>query len=75
MVSISIFTNSPSAPKGHFLFGVAPDYNHDPLGYTMKCAREYGDVVLWKTPLYKTYLLNHPDHIQEVLVTKSNSQS
>jgi cytochrome P450 len=74
MVSINeakTSTNFPPGPKGNFLFGVLPDYNRDPVGFTAKCAREYGDIVLWKSALFNAYLLNHPDHIQEVLVTKS----
>ncbi|MDM9381947.1 cytochrome P450 [Chlorogloeopsis sp. ULAP01] len=75
MVSVSkpkLSTNYPPGPKGHFLLGILPEYSRDQLGFTNKSAREYGDVVYLKVAWFATYLLNHPDYIQEVLVTKSN---
>jgi len=48
------------------------EYNHDSLNFLSKCAQEYGDVVFCKGSLFSFYLLNHPEYIQEVLVTKSN---
>ncbi|WP_017655513.1 cytochrome P450 [Fortiea contorta] len=65
--------NYPPSPKGHPFLGLLPEYSRDPLGFTTKCAKEYGDVVFWKLPLSPAYQLNHPDYIEEVLVTK-NSQ-
>ena len=62
----------PSGPEGHFLLGSLFEYNHDSLNFLSKCAQKYGDVVFCKGSLFSFYLLNHPDYIQEVLVTKSN---
>ena len=36
-------------------------------------AREYGDIVSWRTFHYRIYLLNHPDDIETILVTRSRS--
>lgn len=75
MVSVSkakLSLNYPPGPKGHFLWGILPDYKRDPIGFISKCAKEYGDVVFWKTLLFKAYQLNHPDYIEEVLVKKSS---
>lgn len=35
----------------------------------MRCAREYGDIVRYRLITFYGYLLNHPDYIEEVLVT------
>lgn len=75
MISASktqISGNYPPGLKAHFLLGIFPEYSRDPLGFATKCAKEYGDVVLWKGPLFSSYQLNHPDYIEEVLVKKSS---
>lgn len=68
-----ISTKYPPGSKGHWLLGVLPDYSRDPIGFFSNCAKEYGDVVFWKLSLSPAYQINHPDYIEEVLVTK-NSQ-
>jgi cytochrome P450 len=62
----------PPGPKGDFFFGILPEYSRGPLGFLSKSAKEYGDVVYWKVAWFSAYQLNHPDYIQEVLVSKSN---
>src|SRR5215212_9415737 len=56
----------PPRPNGHFLTG-----NH--LDYLTHCAREYGDVVGLRFVNVRTYLLNHPDHIEYVLVRNNRN--
>ncbi|HEY9632235.1 MAG TPA: cytochrome P450 [Coleofasciculaceae cyanobacterium] len=68
----------PPGPKGHFLLGIFGDYTRDPLGYLSQCAKEYGDIVHFPSVRFtaiKSYLINHPDYIEEVLATKSHQFS
>ncbi len=60
----------PPGPKPHFLTGHLPEMRRDLLGLYVRCAREFGDVVLLRFGLKPVYLLSHPDLIEEVLVTQ-----
>jgi cytochrome P450/tetratricopeptide (TPR) repeat protein len=59
----------PPSPPGHFLGGNSPEYKRDPLGFLTRCARAYGDIVALRFGRQRVWLLNHPDHIEYVLVT------
>ena len=50
------------------LTGNLSDYVPDQLGFLQRCAREYGDVTRLRFLNVPIYLLNHPDHIEYVLV-------
>ena len=63
----------PPGPKGHPLTGNLFDYTRDHLGFLTRCAREYGDVVRLRFINVQTYLLNHPDHIEYVLVRNNRN--
>jgi cytochrome P450 len=63
----------PPGPEGHFLTGNLLDYTRDHLGYLTRCAREYGDVVRLRFINVPVYLLNHPDHIEYVLVSNNRN--
>jgi cytochrome P450 len=63
----------PPGPKGDFLTGSLPDYCHDPLGFLRNCTEQYGDIIRFRFGPIVFYLVNHPDYIEEVMVTK-NSQ-
>ena len=58
----------PPGPTGHPLAGNLFDYTRDHLGFLTRCAREYGDVVGLRFVNVPVYLLNHPDHVEYVLV-------
>jgi cytochrome P450 len=45
----------------------------DPLAFLTQCAREYGDFVPLRLGLRRGFLLNHPDLIEEVLVTQQRN--
>ena len=60
----------PPGPKGHFIFGSLPDYSRDPIGFATWCAQKYGDIVYFRGFPFSGVQLNHPDYIEEVLVTK-----
>src|SRR5260370_426343 len=59
----------PPGPRGHFLSGNLREYKRDPLGFLTRCARDYGDVVGLRFGRQRAVLLNHPDHVEYVLVT------
>jgi cytochrome P450 len=44
-------------------------FRRDPLKFLARLAREYGDVVRFKVGPQRAFLLNHPDHVRDVLVT------
>ena len=58
----------PPGPRGRLLTGNLLDYTRDHLGFLTQCAREHGDVVRLRFVNVRTYLLDHPDHIDYVLV-------
>jgi cytochrome P450 len=45
-------------------------FRRDPLTFLSRIAREYGDVVTFKTGPQRVFLLNHPDYVRDVLVTR-----
>ena len=63
----------PPGPKGRFLTGNLLDYSRDQLGYLSRCARDYGDVVRLRFVNVRVYLLNHPDHVEYVLVRNNRN--
>jgi cytochrome P450 len=42
------------------------------VGFLRTCAREYGDIVTFRTGPQRSFLLNHPDYIEHVLVTDNH---
>jgi cytochrome P450 len=60
----------PPGPKGRlFGAGLHLSSQRDPLGFMERMAREYGDVVHFKIGRRHVYLLNHPEHVKDVLLT------
>jgi cytochrome P450 len=59
----------PPGPKGRVLLGSLPDARRDPLAFVLRVSAEYGDVVHIRLATQRVYLLNHPDDIEQVLVT------
>ena len=49
--------------------------NSNPLEYFTRIAREYGDIVGLRILNFKTIFINHPDLIEEVLVTNARRYS
>ena len=63
----------PPGPKGSWLFGTTPLQHGRPLEVLADWSRKYGDVVSWRIFHLRVYLLNHPDDIETVLVTRQRS--
>lgn len=61
----------PAAPRGSPLVGHLRALRHDPLGFTLRCAA-YGDVVPLRFGPNRVFMLNHPDDVQDVLVTRNH---
>jgi cytochrome P450 len=59
----------PPGPKGGVLLGSLPEARRDPLAFVLRVSAEYGDVVHVRLATFRVYLLNHPDDIEQVLVT------
>jgi cytochrome P450 len=60
----------PPGPRSLF-FGVGQHLasQRDPLGFMERAVRRYGDVVHFKIGRRHVYLLNHPEHVRDVLLT------
>lgn len=59
----------PPGPPGRPVAERLADLTRDPLAFLTRCARDYGDVVRVRFgPAHLTFI-NHPEHIEYVLVT------
>jgi cytochrome P450 len=61
----------PPGPEQGFFDGLRSPLRHDPLGFMARVAREYGDIVCLRFLHYRTYLLFHPDQIEDVIVNNN----
>lgn len=66
-------TTFPPGPEGSWLFGTTPLRHGRPLEVLTNWSRQYGDVVSWRIFHLRVYLLNHPDDIETILVTRQRS--
>ena len=57
----------PPGPKTKNPLGHLFSYRRDSIGFLKRISKEYGDVVHFKMGPIRVVLLNHPDHIKEVL--------
>ncbi len=60
-------------PRGFPVVGVIPFLIRDNLGFTLRMARDYGDVVHYRVGQNPVYLVNHPDAIKRVLVDNNHN--
>ena len=58
----------PPGPEPGALDGIFSPIRRDPLNFLTKAAREYGDIVGLRFLHFRTYLISHPDDIEDVLV-------
>jgi cytochrome P450 len=61
----------PPGPEQGFFDGLRSPFRQDPLGFMTRAAREYGDIVCLRFFNLRTYLLFHPDHIEDVIVNNA----
>jgi cytochrome P450/pimeloyl-ACP methyl ester carboxylesterase len=62
-------TRFPPGPRAWTPLGQLLPVRRDILGFLTRLAGEYGDVASFRVGPIRAVLLNHPDHIQEVLAT------
>lgn len=61
----------PPGPRGGFFgLSLARRFVADPLGFITDVGRTYGDIAYFRMGPIRAALVNHPDLIREVLVTK-----
>ena len=63
--------NLAPGPKGNWLSGNLPAFRVDRLAFLSQLARDYGDCVSIRLGPRKMMVVNHPDQVEEVLVTKN----
>lgn len=60
-------------PPGHPVWGHLHGFRRDVLGLMTESARKHGDVVRFRLGPMVMHLLNHPDHVQRVLVRRASN--
>jgi cytochrome P450 len=63
----------PRGPKNPPFIGNLPAFRRDPLKFLKRMGDEYGDLAYFKLGPLHAFLINHPDLIREVLVTRQGS--
>ncbi|MEP7072340.1 MAG: cytochrome P450 [Verrucomicrobiota bacterium] len=63
----------PPGPKPGLFRNAETHLQRDPLGFLTELARDYGDIVHFRLGRQHAFLLNHPDHIKDVLVTSETN--
>jgi cytochrome P450 len=66
-------TGFPPGPTPSFPGRLFLQFRKDPMGFLERMARDFGDIVRWKIGRRHTFFINHPDLIQDVLVTNCKS--
>ena len=67
----TIDTPGARSPRGTWLLGHARMFQRDRLGFLAECARDHGDVVALRLGPSRVRVVNHPDLVEEVLVTRN----
>lgn len=68
-------TRFPSSPNFRYPGSAYWSFRKDPLSFLEQMACKVGDVVHWKIGWQDTFLIKHPDFIQDVLVTSARNFS
>lgn len=63
----------PGPPARRFGLSAYPIFTGDRLGALARLARDYGDIVMFRVGSQRMALLNHPDYVEDVLVTQATS--
>ncbi len=61
----------PPGPESGFFDGIRSPIRRDPLTFMTEVAKTYGDIVGLRFLNVRTYLLVHPEQIEDVLVTNA----
>ena len=60
-------------PRGQFLLGSLPEFRRDMIGLLEESVRQHGDVVRFRFGPVTAHLVNHPDHVEHVLLERSDN--
>ena len=69
VVSPRAVRRDPPGPRGYPLIGVLPRLARDPARYCTEAMLEFDDLVRLNLGFASIYLVTHPDHVHQVLVT------
>jgi len=58
-------------PRGRLILGCLPQFRRDRLSFLCEVAAKFGDVATFRLGPRRIVLINHPDLIEEVLLTRS----
>jgi cytochrome P450 len=62
-------TKLPPGPKGNPFFGpLVSESRRDPLNFTLRLAREYGDICAFRVGRERVYFVNSPEGVRDILV-------
>ena len=61
----------PPGPEQGFFDGLRSPLRRDPLTFMTRVTREYGDIVGLRFFNIRTFVITHPDQIEDVLVNNS----
>lgn len=62
----------PPGPRGLPLVGVSLELLHNPLALLTRVARDYGDIARIPLAFQSRIFINHPELIEQVLITQQN---
>ncbi len=63
----------PPGPKGKPFVGCFFELRRDPLKFFLRLGEDYGEIASFKVGPQRIFLLNHPEYINEVLVTHQHN--
>ena len=64
-------TNLAPGPRPRIPWGNLWHFRRDPLTFFSNAVQQYGDVVFYRMGPRRLFLVNHPDHIKDLLVTSN----
>src|SRR5437899_5450504 len=59
----------PPGPKSLIPGRALLTFRRDPIAFLMSTARDFGDIACFGAGSQQYFLVNHPDHIKDILVT------
>jgi cytochrome P450 len=62
--------SAPRGPQGHWFWGCLPEFQAGPLQFFERCRREFGTVATFRLANRRVFLINEPQLIEQVLVTR-----
>jgi cytochrome P450 len=72
-VTTSTQRRPPGPPARFGGFGFLNEYRRDSLNTIFNLYRQYGELVFFRLGPLKAYLVSHPDHLHQVLVSDADS--